>query len=254
MAEVSFGGGTREGSVPIHIDHGTAQLCMPYAEFAGVFIASDSMVVTRTVQGRWRPRTPWLSAFVSATNNVVHALSTHRFWCTEHEGWWICHRPRLENGWSDSVAKWARMQMHPLTAWVHDRSLWEGWRALPSTGSWYISVDGSCVPEPPFARGLSGASCTLWSATGGFWWPVATLAASSQWAAAVEAEATALVLALAVCQLSTNVLMHEVLAVAGASWFTTESLRSVVADPCYSGVSNFCALTATRVPDLSQCV
>ena len=72
-----------------------------------------------------------------------------------------------------------------------------------------MSTDGSTTPEHPYARGLSGASATLWIAQGGFWWPVATMAASTDWSAAVESESAALLLAFCVLQHSIDVCMHE---------------------------------------------
>ena len=91
-----------------HVDHSPSSLCFNCKTHVGVFIASDSMVLTRTLQGRWKARTPWLAHFVRTANDFVFELAASQPLCTEYDGWWVAHTPRTQNQWSDIVAKHAK--------------------------------------------------------------------------------------------------------------------------------------------------
>ena len=240
--------------LPMTVDHAPTRMNVPCEEHVGAFVACDSMVLTRTLQGRWAPRTAWLASLVRAANDVAYEVSSTRPLCTAHEGWWICHTPRTSNSWSDGVAKFAKEAMIPPTMWVHIPEYWASWCSAGGAGCWYVSTDGSTSPAPSYARGLSGASCTLWTAVQGNWWPVATLAASCDWAAAVESESAALVLALCLLQLSSNVSLHAVFAVEGASWFSRADVDEACRSAEESDIAAFCQLVGITPPrGAAQC-
>ena len=149
----------------------------------------------------------------------------------------MTHTPRTQNQWSDGVAKCAKESVLPLSFWVHCPSSLSTWRSLEASAaeSWLLSVDGSTTPEPSYSRGSSGATATLWISHQGNWWPVATVAASSTWSAAVDAEAAALSMAIGLLSLSANVCMH----VPCEQWFSSKALTDVLTaapQECAAGV------------------
>ena len=94
----------RHSLAPSRIDHTESKWNMTDRVRDGVFLACDSMVLVRTLQGRWAARTPWLSSFVRHANDLMDDSSQMLPLCTAHEGWWIAHVPRTSNSWSDEVA------------------------------------------------------------------------------------------------------------------------------------------------------
>ena len=75
---------------------------------------TDSMIVARTMQGRWTAKQPWLVTLVKLVNSVmanVPGLSG-----VSPEGWWISHTPRTSNAAADFFAKLARDHMHLLSS------------------------------------------------------------------------------------------------------------------------------------------
>ena len=94
--------------------------------------------------------------------------------------------------------------------------------------------------------------------------PVSTLAVSSSWAAAVEAEATALQLALACLQVRSHVSagflmasmdLTAVLAVEGLNWFADQALRNALAAPTLLAPVTFAALVDLKpLPSLGSFV
>ena len=222
---------------PLIVDHASKSYTISEPIGHGVCVVTDSLVLARTMQGRWAARTPWLSSFVRVANDLCDALAQSVPLACQREGWWISHSPRRTNVWSDAVARFARDAQCPLQLWVHSCSFWDIWQKRALGGQWHISTDGSTRPEPPCARGLSGATCTLWHRSDTMS-PVATVAASSPWAAAVESEATALQLALSLLQASSHVSagflsataeLTAVLEVDGLRWYSLLDLRTAMA-------------------------
>ena len=235
--------------LPPHIaDHGNEAYCISALDADGICIVSDCLVLVRTMQGRWCPRTPWLTTFVCAANDYCESIMPVVPFCSSREGWWLSHTSRRANVWSDTVSKFARDTMHPVCLWVHDAFLWSQWSRGFLGGRWYLSTDGSARPEPPYARGLCGASATLWHWSRHSWLPIATLAASSQWAAAVESESTALQLALVLLQptrhVSEWVSVRALLCVENLDWLTEETLRSATGSPTVLGAHAFAHLVS----------
>ena len=87
----------------------------------------------------------------------------------------------------------------------------------------------------------------MWKGAAGNWWPVATIAASATWAAAVEAESAALGLAFCLLRLSSHVSLHALFATVGAVWGT-----AAAADDLLGGVlptvapTDFCRLVGAE--------
>ena len=104
-----------------------------------------------------------------------------------------------------------------------------------------MSTDGSLAPEPPCAKGLSGAAATLWhfDLVSSAWCPVFSLAASSTWAAAIASEATALQLAFCILQHHTHVCLHDVFAVEGLDWILLSTVLAAIASAETVGADAF---------------
>ena len=106
---------------------------------------------------------------------------------------------------------------------MHDVACWREWLEGHVFDS-RLTVDGSCAPCRPFARGLSGASATLWrfSSLSG-WDPVASMLASCTWSTAVEAESTATQLALYLLCFPRHISMHALVSALDDVWMAPEA-------------------------------
>ena len=214
-------------------------------------IFSDSSVVVSIVQGRAAPKQPCLAALCRSANNLVASLPiafTH-----SPSYWWLSHTGRATNCLADAFARHARQQLADPELVVFDVHYWHIWsRHGPTDGHrFFVTVDGSTVPEPPSARGTSGATCVLWVA-GDRPRPVATLLASHFWASATLAEVAALQLALCLLHATPAstlprfmYLLQEVLSLADFSpWVTAPALARIFAEPTFCSLEHFCGLAA----------
>ena len=214
-------------------------------------IFSDSSVVVSIVQGRAAPKQPCLAALCRSANDLVAALPI--VFAHSPSYWWLSHIGRAENCLADALARHARQQLADPQLVVFDAHFWQIWsRSGPTDGhSFFITVDGSTVPEPPSARGSSGATSVLWVA-GDTPRPVATLLASHLWASATLSEVAALQLAL--CLLHATPfssqpcfahLLQEVLSLADfLPWVTVPALAEIFAAPNFCSLEHFCGQAA----------
>lgn len=190
----------------------------------GVQILCDSLVVVRVVQGRWRPRQPWLMSMASRANRTVGMLDDAGLppACIR-EGWWMAHISRTLNGCADRFAKQASTDMSPLKIQIFDREAFQKFQTPAARANlWLITIDGSTSTEGPHGKGPSGACACLWCGVSGGWSLTLVASTSSPWAAAVEAEAAACLMALAVRTVPLQHLMHELLDRCAPHWFTAD--------------------------------
>ena len=160
------------------------------------------------------------------------------------------HIGRAENCLADAVARHARLQLADPELVVFDSCLWDTWSRHGPTGghTFFVTVDGSTVPEPPSARGTSGATAVLWVA-GDTPRPVATILASHLWASATLSEVAALQLALCLLRATPLAsspffarLLQEVLClVEFEPWMTDRALVQALKAPVRTPFTQFCS-------------
>ena len=112
---------------PSVVDHGIPSLTIAPPSRSGLFFATDSLVLARTLQGKWALRSSWLASLVRSCNDAVDCVMEQIAFNTEREGWWISHTSRRHNGWADALSKFARLTLCPITGWIHSASLWRAW-------------------------------------------------------------------------------------------------------------------------------
>ena len=124
-------------------------------------IFSDSSVVVSIVQGRAAAKQPCLAALCRSANDLVAALPI--VFAHSPSYWWLSHIGRAQNCLADALARHARQQLADPQLVVFDAHFWQIWsRCGPTDGHrFFMTVDGSTVPEPPSARGTSGATSVL---------------------------------------------------------------------------------------------
>ena len=217
---------------PTGRSEGPAALTLPVndddAGTSGVHVLSDNLAIVRVCQGRWKPKISRMYWLCRHSNDLVeHLVALGRPASAAHEGWWIAHVPRDQNGLADGAARHARDVQCNVSLWVLDADAWREWLGVGSAGmsgsSWRLSVDGSMVATPPHAKGLCGAAAVLWLRHGSHWAPVCVAACSAPWAGAAESEAAALHLALALWGAPHVNLVHEFLARCEPRWFSADA-------------------------------
>ena len=197
--------GVRSDAICVsHRPASTQCLIAPTSCSDGFHIFTDSMIMARTMQGRWLAKQPWLHSFVRSANDAMQRVPGLSG--TGPDAWWISHITRWHNLLADACSKFARESTIALTLFVLSQHDWQAWRTSGPAGScWYMTLDGSTVPEPGFAKGTSGAAALLWHKPSGALRArlVAVAASSSWWSTAASSEAAALQLAFALLEAST---------------------------------------------------
>ena len=214
-------------------------------------IFSDSSVVVSIVQGRAAPKQPCLAALCRSANDLIASLPIA--FAHSPSYWWLSHIGRAENCLADALARHARQQLADPQLVVFDAHFWHIWSRHGPTGGhqFFLTVDGSTVPEPPSARGTSGATAVLWAA-GVTPRPVATLLASHFWASATLSEVAALQMALCLLRASPFSssptfahLLQEVLDLVDFSpWVTEHALARIFAAPIFCSLELLCEQAA----------